>query len=105
MDRIGSAALRGGGRVERAVLVGVDFGVRSRDNRASVMAARAQSLRLDSDESAPQAASPGLANSEAANSGTTNSGSATLSQSTRPRHSMAAARGAQELDAEESLAE
>jgi GTPase len=54
------------------------------------MAARAQSLRLNSDESAPQAANPGPA---------------ILGQSTRLRRSVAAAREAQGLSAEESLAE
>jgi GTP-binding protein HflX len=49
------------------------------------MAARAQSLRLDSDDSAPQAASP--------------------RQSTRPQSSIKAARDAQGLDAQASLAE
>ncbi len=85
MDNIGSTAPRGSGRVERAVLVGVDFGVRSRDNRVSVMAARAQSLRLDSDESAPLPTTP--------------------QQSARPQRSVDAAREAQGLDAEASLAE
>ncbi|MDR3421991.1 MAG: GTPase HflX, partial [Xanthobacteraceae bacterium] len=83
--RSGSAAVRDSGRVERAVLVGVDLGVRSRDNRATIMAARAQSVCLDSDECAPQPATP--------------------RQSTRPQRSVAAAREAQGLDAEESLAE
>ena len=86
--RNGSAAARGSGRVERAVLVGVDLEVRSRDNRTSVIAARVQSLCLDSataDECAPQLA--------------------TSRQSTRPLRSTATARDAQGLDAEESLAE
>ncbi len=83
--RNGSAARRGSGRVERAVLVGVDLGVRSRDNRASVVAARAKSVCPDFDECAPQSATP--------------------RQSTRPQRSVAAAREAQGLDAEASLAE
>ena len=81
----GGAADRGNGRVERAVLVGVDLGVRSRENRATIMAARAQSVCLNSDECAPQPAIP--------------------RQSTRPLRSTATARDAQGLDAEESLAE
>jgi len=85
VDNIGSTAPRGSGRVERAVLVAVDFGLRPRDNRASVIAARAQSLRLDSDESPPQAAN--------------------RRQFTRPQRSIDAPREAQGLSAEESLAE
>ena len=81
----GSAATHGSGPSERAVLVAVDLGVRSRDNRATIMAARAQSVCLDSDERAPQPAIP--------------------RQSTRPQSSLAAAREAQGLDAEASLAE
>ena len=81
----GSAATHGSGPSERAVLVAVDLGVRSRENRASVMAARAQSVCLDSDECAPQAAGP--------------------RQFTRPQRSVDAAREAQGLDAEASLAE
>jgi GTPase len=84
-NRSGSAATHGSSRVERAVLVGVDLGVRSRDNRATIMAARAQSLPLDSDEGAAQTASP--------------------RQSKRPQRTVAAAREAQGLDAEASLAE
>jgi len=88
--RNGSAADRGSGRrdstrIERAVLVGVDLGVRPRENRATIMAARTQSVCPDSEECAPQAASP--------------------RQSTRPLRSTATARDAQGLDAEESLAE
>ena len=88
--RNGSAADRSSGRrdstrIERAVLVGVDLGVRPRENRATIMAARAQSVCPDSKECAPQAASP--------------------RQSTRPLRSTATARNAQGLDAEESLAE
>ena len=94
-NRDGSTAGRGSGRTERAVLVGVDLGVRSRDNRAAVMAARAQSVCLDSaaaaepaletDERVPQATAP--------------------RQSTLPKGSAGVVRGAHELDAEESLAE
>jgi GTP-binding protein HflX len=84
-NRNGSAALHGSGLSERAVLVAVDFGVRSRDNRATMMAARAQSVCPDSDERAPQAAGP--------------------RQSTRSQSSVEAAREAQGLDAEASLAE
>jgi len=85
--RNGSAATYGSGRVERAVLVGVDLGVRSRDNRASVMAARAQSVCLDSAANEPAPPS-----------------SATRT-STHPQRSVDAAREAQGLDAEASLAE
>jgi GTP-binding protein HflX len=86
--KIGSAATRGSGPSERAVLVGVDLGVRSRDIRAAAMAARAQSVCLDSataEEIAPQ--------------------SPTSRQSTHPQPSLAAAHEAQGLDAEASLAE
>ena len=86
--RNGSDATQGRNRVERAVLVGVDIGVRSRDNRATIVAARARGVCLDSataDECAPQAASP--------------------RQSTRPQRAADAARDAQGLDAEASLAE
>ena len=86
--RNGNAAVRGSGRAERAVLVGVDLGVRSRDTRASVKAARAQGVCLESaaaDERAPQPS--------------------TLRQSTRPRRAVDAAREAQGLDVEASLAE
>jgi len=71
----------------------VDLGVRSRDNRAAIQAARAQSLCLDSasaDECVPQAI---------------DSRPETLRQSTRPQRSLVAARDAQGLDAEASLAE
>ena len=85
--RNGSTAVRGSGHVERAVLVGVELGDRSRDNRAAIAAARAQGVRLDSatDEPALQ--------------------SSTTGTSTRPQRSVAAARQAQGLDAEASLAE
>ncbi len=83
--RNGNAATHGSNRVERAVLVGVDLGVRSRGNRAIIMAARAQSVCLDSVECAPQVASP--------------------RQSTRSQRPVEAARDAQDLDAEASLAE
>lgn len=84
--RNGSAAI-GGGQVERAVLVGVDLGVRSRDNRASMTAARAQSLCLDSAPDEPTV--PSSATRTAANS----------------LRAVEAAREAQGLDAEASLAE
>ena len=72
---------------ERAVLVGVDLGVRSRDNRASVNAARAQSVCLDSATSEPSPQS------------------STNRTPTHPRRSVDAAREAQGLNAEASLAE
>ena len=93
--RDGSAAGRGSGRTERAVLVGVDLGARLRDNRAAVMAARAQSVCLDSaaadepgfetDERVPQASAP--------------------RQTSLLNGSAGVVRGAHQLDAEESLAE
>ena len=72
---------------ERAVLVGVDLGVRSRDNRASVNAARAQSVCLDSATSEPSPQS------------------STNRTPTHPLRSVDAAREAQGLNAEASLAE
>ena len=90
--RDGSAASRGSGRTERAVLVGVDLGVRTRDNRAAVMAARVERVCLDS--AAP--AEPGLETDER------------VSQASSPRQSKGTtgvARQAHGLDAEESLAE
>ncbi|MGA3130926.1 MAG: GTPase HflX [Terracidiphilus sp.] len=85
--RNGGAAARVSGVVERAVLVGVDLGVRSRDNRAGVLAARAQSVSLDSatDEPAPSSSTP--------------------RPSKRPERASGVVREAQGLNAEESLAE
>jgi GTP-binding protein HflX len=51
-SRIGGA----GGRLERAVLVGVDLGVRLRSNRAGVAGAREAQVCLD--ENTPEAAAP-----------------------------------------------
>ena len=83
----GSAAARGSGRPERAVLVGVDLGVRSRDSRVAVIAARARSLRLDSAPDEP--VSPSL----------------TPRSSLQPQQSHGVLRQGQGLDVEESLAE
>ena len=83
--KTGSAATGGNGQAERAVLVGVDLGVRSRDHRASAMAAHTQGVCLDPDEPLPLPA--------------------TLRQTARSQRSVEAAREAQGLDAEESLAE
>jgi GTPase len=86
--RNGSAAARGSGRAERAVLVGVDLEARSRDNRASVMAARVRSVCLD-----------------AATAGESEPQSSSLRTSARRQHSPGAGREPTRLDAEESHAE
>ena len=85
--RNGRTATLGSNRAERAVLVGVDLGVRSRDNRAAIKAARAQSVRLDSAPDEPALPS-----------------SATRI-STQSLRAVDAALEAQGLDAEASLAE
>ena len=81
------AAAHGSGRAERAVLVGVDLGVRLRDNRAAVIAARAQSLCLDFSPDEPVPPSP------------------TPRPSLQPHQSHGVLRQGEGLDAEESLAE
>ena len=80
-------AVRDSGRSERAVLVGVDLGVRPADNRAGVKAARALNVSLDS--AADEPSTP----------------ASTTQTSTRPQRSAAGAREAYGLNAEESLAE
>jgi GTP-binding protein HflX len=83
----GNTAVGGGGRVERAVLVGVDLGVRSHDNRATIKAARAQSVCLDSAPDEPVLPS------------------STTGTATHLPRTVDATREAQGLDAEASLAE
>ena len=84
----GGGIRRGDGGPERAVLVGVDIGVRSRGNRAAQAGARLAAARADGgarDEDAPESA-------DFLRSGVSPAGPASARSST-------------ELDAEESLAE
>lgn len=81
----GSTASRSSSRIERAVLVGVDFVGRPRGDRACLIAARTQVVCLASDQAYSQPR--------------------TSSSSVRPQRSSATGRLASDLTAEESLTE